>query len=306
MLDKNNFDKAVRFIREYGRELETALLEHEFFGGPSEAVLSALAGFQNSDGGFGRALEPDFRAGASSVLCTTYAFDIMTELNVPADNGLIRSAADYLTRCMDEQNLIWRFIPEMEENYPRAPWWSQLHLEKTFNGFIENPRVKICSYMYRYPQLFGSSTAARLLGDILDYLPRRPDNASIGELLCYLELAKAPGLPDDAAKALDGKLRRMITASVGTDEASWGEYSLRPVDIVRSPDSAYMPLLKDSLDRNLTYEAESQQDDGRWLPTWNWAGEYPDAWAQAGTEWSGVITLEKLKLFRAFGLIEGL
>ena len=71
MLSREAFGRAADYLRNEARPLERALFAHHFEGGGRTAVLAALVPYQNADGGFGRALEPDMRAEASSVLATT-------------------------------------------------------------------------------------------------------------------------------------------------------------------------------------------------------------------------------------------
>lgn len=53
------FEKARSFIYHNARPLDIARWQYHFEGGSNEAVLTALAAYQNEDGGFGHALEAD-------------------------------------------------------------------------------------------------------------------------------------------------------------------------------------------------------------------------------------------------------
>ena len=54
-----NFEKAANFIWENGRLLERRLFDYYFRGGSKNSVINAIKAYQNEDGGFGHALEPD-------------------------------------------------------------------------------------------------------------------------------------------------------------------------------------------------------------------------------------------------------
>ncbi|MCP4429330.1 MAG: hypothetical protein GY803_33015, partial [Chloroflexi bacterium] len=69
-LSKANFEKAVTFIHSQARELDKQLLAFHFEGGTVVSVLNALSHYQNEDGGFGNAIESDFRLKASSPMAT--------------------------------------------------------------------------------------------------------------------------------------------------------------------------------------------------------------------------------------------
>jgi len=65
-------------VKAHARSLDRALFEHQFEGAPARNVWDALAAYRNMDGGFGRALEPDFRLPGSSPLATTIAFEYLS------------------------------------------------------------------------------------------------------------------------------------------------------------------------------------------------------------------------------------
>jgi len=304
MMTKNSFYNAAEYVRNNSRPLEKALLEYEFFGGAADSVLAELLKFQNADGGFGKALEADFRAEKSSVLCTTYAMDLLLDLKTPSENELVRGASSYLLSVMDEASMSWRLIPEGREDYPHAPWWNQDGLEKVFNNFIENPRVKICAYMYHYPDLFPQESAGNLLNEILNKLDERSDTASYNEIECYIKLFGEKNVPEAAKKTLLSKLNLMIPSSVEQDVSQWHEYVCKPVDLIKHPDSVFLPLISELMDKNLQFEIEHQLSDFSWAPNWNWGDSYPDDWMTARAEWSGVLTVKRLRLFKSFNLIE--
>jgi hypothetical protein len=53
------YTRARAFLRRNARPLDFARFQYHFENGSQEAVLTALAAYQNPDGGFGHALEPD-------------------------------------------------------------------------------------------------------------------------------------------------------------------------------------------------------------------------------------------------------
>ena len=65
-LSPQDYERARAFIRSQARPLDQRLFEYLFESGPGRAVISELERYQNSDGGLGHALEPDFRLKASS------------------------------------------------------------------------------------------------------------------------------------------------------------------------------------------------------------------------------------------------
>jgi len=75
------YEKARQFIYKNARPLDLARWQYHFEGGSKEAVLNALAYYQNEDGGFGHALEPDAWNPLSSPIQTCSATEILKEIN---------------------------------------------------------------------------------------------------------------------------------------------------------------------------------------------------------------------------------
>jgi hypothetical protein len=101
------------------------------------------------------------------------------------------------------------------------------------------------------------------------------------------------------------KLTQLIDGTIAYDPEQWKGYSLQPLQVVDGPESPFMAGREAPVAANLDYEVALQNEDGSWQPTWSWGDAFPDVWPQAGREWSGVLTLDKLLLLRRFNRIEG-
>ena len=64
-MNSRQLENAYTFILNNARLLERRRFAYLFGGGPREPVLAALRAYQNPDGGFGNALEPDKRTPTS-------------------------------------------------------------------------------------------------------------------------------------------------------------------------------------------------------------------------------------------------
>ena len=53
------YEKARSFIYRFARPIDLAVFKHAFENGPAEDIITALCAYQNPDGGFGHAIEPD-------------------------------------------------------------------------------------------------------------------------------------------------------------------------------------------------------------------------------------------------------
>lgn len=124
------------------------------------------------------------------------------------------------------------------------------------------------------------------------------------DLLCVLRLLDTRTLPENVRQPLRDKLLRVVQHSVNRDPESWRGYGLLPLGVVRSPDSPFAPLFEEEIPLNLDFVIEQQGADGTWGPAWNWSDRWPDAWKQAENDWRGVLTLDNLRLLKAFGRLE--
>ena len=89
------FQSAKNFIMDQGRAVDQKRFEFHFGNGSADAVLTALAPYQNDDGGFGRSLEPDIRTPASSAIATTLGFQILREIRAPVNHVLVQKGIQY-------------------------------------------------------------------------------------------------------------------------------------------------------------------------------------------------------------------
>lgn len=298
-LSSEAFAAARRFIEAHARDLEVARFHFHFDGAPPEPLLDALAAYQNADGGFGHALEPDFRAAQSSALCTSHAFQILRATRTPGESPLVTKALAYLVDTLDQEQGCWHIIPRLEEPAPHAPWWNPDGLAERFNHYAFNPTAEILGYLYDYRAVLPSETLSLVSLHVVKHL-LDGEEIEMHDFLCCARLWRTQALPEDLREALWTKLIVSVSTLVARDPQQWNGYSLRPLQVVMRPDSPFMAGLEDALAANLDYEISSQNPDGSWSPNWTWGEAFPDVWEKASREWSAIITLDKLLLLRSF------
>ncbi|MFQ7672712.1 MAG: hypothetical protein ACLRLY_09730 [Clostridium sp.] len=94
----NAYHRARRFVYKNARPLELAKWQYHFENGSREAVLETLACYQNTDGGFGYGLEPDYWNPHSSPSQTYEATEIIWEIGMEredADHPVIQGILEY-------------------------------------------------------------------------------------------------------------------------------------------------------------------------------------------------------------------
>ncbi|GAB4210045.1 MAG: hypothetical protein OHK0022_42300 [Roseiflexaceae bacterium] len=297
VLSESQRQSAVAYIKAHARPLEQALYAYHFEGGSLEAVLGELARFQNPDGGFGHALEPDTRLADSSVLATTVAFQKFRELDVPASHPLVQQAARFLLDSYDSEQHVWQIIPPNIDDAEHAPWWE-------YSGDPEkmrvNPRAEIVGYFYDYPELFPATLRDELTAELLEQGAAQHE-IEMHELLCYVRLVETTRLPEGVRERFLAFVRPAVERSVGRDPGQWGEYGLAPLSVVSSPASLFYPDFADLIPLNIARDAAAQSQEGFWQPPWSWAFASESGWQAAERDLRGMFTLNALLVEKRFG-----
>ena len=304
-----NFSHARNFLLSQARLLEKAIFELEFEGGSVDQALTELQKYQNPDGGFGHALEPDLRTPTSSALCTEVGLRYLIEWGIPAEHAGVSSAVKYLLQAFDENTRVWRVVPWDANDHPHAPWWHDEDgaLARTFDDFRVIPRAGILADLYHYSELVPAEwleavTEATVLD--IEQLPTEKLGGGGDALIYALRLAGVPGLPHTYKSRLAPRLREVANDVVTRDPTQWSSYCIPPLKIAPSPKSLVADVLAEDVQVYLDYIIDQQSPTGCWEPTWSWFGSYPQQWEQAKIEWRGALTLEMLLALRAFDRIE--
>ena len=301
MLSSEAFVRAARFLDEVARPLEAARFRHAFEGAPAGPAIEALGAYQNEDGGYGRALEPDLRTPSSSALATSQALLSLADLGVQADHPQVQAAVAYLERSRDPERWLWPIVPDDAGAHPHAPWWGREGLEERFGGYLVNPRAAVVAGLLRFEDAHEASWLGGVAEDTVRAIETR--ELDMHELLVALQLLEAPRLGVGSRARVRAACEHAALRLVATDADAWHGYGLRPVTVVPRPDSPLHHLFAEVVHSNLDWLIEQQGDDGAWAPSWAW-DVYPEAWAEARREWQGVLTLETLLALRAYGRLE--
>src|SRR5579863_7261977 len=119
---KQRLQQAQGFIWRNARLVERFLFSYLFDHGAKEQVLAALRAYQNADGGFGNALEPDKRCPASQPQDIEFALHILDTIDAMRD-PMVARACDYLVTITTPEGGVPFALPSVNA-YPHAPWWT--------------------------------------------------------------------------------------------------------------------------------------------------------------------------------------
>jgi len=273
-----------------------------------ERVAGELAAFQNEDGGFGKALEPDLRTPSSSALATSIGLRILKDLRCPAGHAMVRRAVRYLLNTFDDAARVWRVAPHDTNDHPHAPWWHEENgsLARTFDGYVINPRAEIMGLLHHYAVLVPDDWLFDVTEDTVTAIESMEPLGTGGgdDLACAIRLAETDKVPPHFRERLVSRIRAVVPTVVRRDAKAWNTYCITPLKLAQSPQSLAADLIWDALQQNLDFVVEQQNQSGCWEPVWSWGERYPEAWEQARQEWRGCLTLDNLRVLLAFGRIE--
>ena len=114
-------ERAQAFMWTGARLLERHLFAFRYSGGGRQPVLAALRAYQNAEGGFGNALEPDKRCADSQPIDAEIALRVLAE--VGPDDAMIGRACDWLTTITTAEGGVPFVLPTVR-SAPRAGWWN--------------------------------------------------------------------------------------------------------------------------------------------------------------------------------------
>ncbi|MEU7003172.1 hypothetical protein [Nonomuraea sp. NPDC046570] len=282
-LTREALDRAEQYLLLNGRLIDRLRFEALFRGGEASRVLGVLGGYQNSDGGFGHAIEPDLRGAGSQPEPVEIAFDILDELGA-FDDPMVAAACDYLATVTTGDGGVPFVLPSVRDT-PRAPWWNtdddppgslvptaglaaMLYKHQVKHPWLE-PATEFCwAAIARVTETTPYEARA-----ILPFLERVPDRRR--------------------AEAEFTRLRDAILATVTFDLAADGDAHF-PLDF--APEPRGLPLFDDDLlQRHLDALIGAQSAEGGWAPNW------PMWTPLVAHEWGGYITVLRLKTLRAYG-----
>jgi hypothetical protein len=282
-----SLEAAEAFIRLNARLIDRHRYDCLFRDGDTEQVLAALRPYQNADGGFGNALEPDFRGPVSQPVTVESALRVLDEVNA-FDDPMTGRACDYLGSITPPEGGVPFVLPSVRA-YPRAPWWeagddppASLLPTASIAGLLHRHRVA-------HPWLAGAT----------EYCWRGIEGLTAANpyemraVLTFLEYA-----PDrERAKKAFARVGPMTLEQglVELDPAAPGEVH-GPLDFAPTPESLARSLFTDDqIEAHLDAMVAAQQSDGGWWFNWQ-------AWNPATTlEWRGWLTVRNLQILRAYG-----
>lgn len=270
-----------------------------------EDILQSLAVYQNDDGGFGHALEPDSWNPGSSPMTTWAATEVLAELGaLSVNHPLIRGILRYLASDRDFDGMFWRAEVPGNNDHPHAPWW---HFDAaTVDNWGYNPTASLAGFviLHASPDMPMRQKAGALVRNMAADLTASETKHDMHEVACIIRMAEycqQAGAADlfeaDALRRwLASQVSRLITRNLN----DWtGGYVCMPSRFIRSPKSPFYPGNEAAVAAEAEYLLRTLPDGDVWPITWKW-GQYDQAFAVSQNWWKSEIAIRNLLFLQAF------
>lgn len=296
-------EASRKFIYRNARPLDLARWHYLFENGSKQPVIDALSSYQNPDGGFANALEPDCWNPNSLPIQTWVATRIIDEIELnDKQHPLITYLLNYLETTTAFDGHCWHGLNNVSSNneYPHAPWWS--YDAEAGSGY--NPTASLIGFILKYADKTSSiyNLGIRLLIEAYDYLKANTPLASMHETACFVELydyltAEPLNIIDlNEFKAL---CMQSMKALLTFETSLWDTtYSCKPSLFIKNKKSDFYPELAELCAYECKFIKQTQNVDGTWNVTWDW-GEYPREWSISENWWKSDIIIKNIKFLKS-------
>lgn len=294
-----NIEKSRKFIYRNARPIDLARWKFLFEDGSREDVLSALAAYQNEDGGFSHALEPDCWNEDSAPIQTWAATEIIKEvgLNDP-EHPIIKGILKYLSSTDYFNGHTWFNTIPSNDDYPHAPWWNYASSDE----INYNPTACFIGFILKFAKSESEiyNTAVRLLKEAYAFFKDNYPMESIHTVSCFAQLYEY--LLESSQSEIDINefktlLQKQINHVLTKDTSVWEtEYVCKPSLFINSKKSDFYLENKDICDFECEFISKTQLPDGTWNITWEW-GDYPEQWHISKNWWKSDWIIKNIKFY---------
>ena len=305
-LENKSFKIITENLKEKARPIDSERFNYHFNNAGPEKLIKEIKKYQNEDGGFGQALEPDFRLPLSNPMATSIALSYLQNLdNHSSARELIKKAISYLENSFNQNRNGWYAVSREINDYPHTPWWHYDEEEKmtVIDKNWGNPSAELLAYLLRYSNYTNQINLDALVEKALKNIQHKKEYESENEIYCYLELYRAV---DSKTKALlKGSIAEGIKQLIVYDQNKWQEYVPLPLDFVPAPESERFGVSETKIEANLDFYVELIEKSKNTLvkPPWG-KSFYQTDLSKAYQEWQGNWTLKILITLDNYGRIE--
>jgi len=302
-LSKALLNQLNSYMNTEARPLERSIFNYYFNDSSSDDILDSLETFQNSDGGFGRGIEPDFKLIQSSPMATSIGLRHLSELdNNDRAQKMIARAVEYLETVFDSNRKGWYSVPSNVNKYPHAPWWEfRNDINMTVIDYSwGNPTAELIGYLYKYKEYLNNLDIYSLINYAITNLNERTEFKSDHEIYCYIRMYNV--LDKEFSSQIEDVLKLAVSQLVNLNESEWINYEPTPIKFIEIDYKNSFGIESKFIDQNLDYLVDRLEENGKILTAWQW-DKYLEEWEISKIEWMGILTLGALLSLSKFDRI---
>jgi hypothetical protein len=279
-------ESAQTFILSNARLLERRLFAFLFQQGEPDQVRTALLAYQNADGGFGNALEPDKRTASSQPVDQEFALGVLD--NIGFDTRIALQVCDFLQTITTTEGGVPFVLPTVRDA-PRAEWWNT---DQDAPPASINPTASIAGLLHKY------QIQHPWLNRATDYCWQYIEHLQISsghDFLCIQSFLEHVADRERAERAFERISVQLIEGGHITYDPSASGYVFMPLVYAPSPQNLAHRLFDTAtIQTHLDALANKQQMDGGWPISW------PPVSPACELEYRGIVTLNALKTLKAY------
>jgi hypothetical protein len=288
---------ADSFMAAHARVLDRRRFELLTHRTDSAAVLAALDGYRNADGGYGWGLEPDLRSPESQPGAALHAFEVFADV-APVRSPHAVALCDWLESVSLPDGGLPFALP-LTVSAGTAPWWrgadptvsalqiTSVTVAAAWHVAAHDPAVAAHPWLERATRYCLTAIAA---------LDQAPHAYVLAFAVRFLDIVH-----DSRPEAAD--LLRRLSTYVPEDgrvrvEGGTENETLHPLDLAPYPDRPARELFASKvIDADLDRLADLQQDDGGWVV------DYATISPAGALDWRGHTTVRAIDVLRRNGTI---
>lgn len=293
------------------RPLELARWRYIMKSEKKDGVLECLKAFQNSDGGFGHGIEPDFWNPASTPMASWAGAQILKEVEADPEEEIIQNLVEYLVNTVDLKTGMWPSSVPGNNHHPHAPWWQWS--DSIQKDWMFNPAVELSAYLIHWSR--KSSEAWEIgwksMEKAISHLMKAEsmDRHELSNFKNAIDLLQSNAWEFNQRttyplEVVGKKVWELIEDCMDRNYEKWGkDYQPLPLDFIDHPQqmkNIRFSGIENLVEKNLTFYATSLNAEGVWDITWNWE-RYPEEFAVAKRIWQGILIVNRCKTFMIFG-----
>lgn len=296
-----------KWMHRNARELELARWKYHFEEGDKLEVVNALMYYQNPDGGFGNAVDPDNWNKNSVPYGMHFVLEILKEIDFFEFNHPIYIGIKKYLEVTSNFPAGWAFTIPSNQEFPHAAYYNY---EQEYNK-VESKGIIIsfCSFILEYYKESPLYDKMIRLADKMVQGIYEEDQGDMGPsgYVTLLHALKKLDLPNYDYSKLEKRLIELVNRSIQRDPEQWSSYGYRPSDYIISKDNMFYKGNEDIIEKEIDFLVDTLPENDVWPIAWSWfenKDKYPKESSISENWCKAYKAIDKVIFLKNFGRID--